>query len=254
MPQDILDFLKNDYSQKKDYIIDQLISHDGYGIIAGRTGLGKTNLLLNLSIWLAKGYLFFIYPLKRLKVGYFAFEGGEANIQDRYKKICTREGAPEAGWLDIARIDPFVLSSQTVGTFKQLIKPYDMVIFDPVKWMVGRNYTQPDTVSEFTKVFTGALHQEGKIGMLSQQVKKSDPRHKLEPGDLWTLKGAADYVEDATFALLLERTELRGKNIPAHAKDRFVTLYLPKHREAVEELPAIDLEYDFNKCEFEVMP
>ena len=253
MAQDILDFLKNDYSKKKDYVIDQLISTDGYGIIAGRTSLGKTNLLLNLSVWIAKGYLFFTYTLKKIKVGYFAFEGGEPNIQDRYQKIITREGEPEAGWLDVARISPFELTNKSVGRFKQLIAPYDLVMFDPIKWLVGRNYTNSDRVSDFTNTFTEALHQESKIAIISQQVRKSDPRNKVEPGDLWTLKGAADYVEDATFALLLERTEMRGKNIPAQSKDRYLTLYFAKHREGIEDLVPINLEYEYNRCEFKLL-
>jgi len=75
MAQDLVDFLKADFSQKKEYVIDQLISSDGYGIFAGRTGLGKTNLLLNISVWLSTGFMFFFHPVKRIKVGFFAFEG-----------------------------------------------------------------------------------------------------------------------------------------------------------------------------------
>jgi len=257
MAQDLVDFLKADFSQKKEYVIDQLISSDGYGIFAGRTGLGKTNLLLNISVWLSTGFMFFFHPVKRIKVGFFAFEGSEANLQDRYRKIIQRGGENmdklERGWCHVERIQPFILDSKSVAKFQTLIEPYDLVMFDPVKWLVGRNYTNPDRAAEFTSVFTSALHQSGKLSIISQQIRKRDNRSKCEPGDLFEMKGAADYVEDATFACLLERTEMRGKHVPAREKDRYVTLYIPKHREAVEDLDPLDLKYNYSNCKIEVM-
>ena len=64
MPEDIMDFISKKRPQR-DYIIDQLISSgSGYGLAAGRTGLGKTNMLLNLGFWLALGLPFFGLPTK----------------------------------------------------------------------------------------------------------------------------------------------------------------------------------------------
>ena len=66
-------------------------------------------------------------------------------------------------------------------------------------------------------------------------------------------KNQVDYVEDAAFALLLERRELRGRSVPPQLKDRCLTLYFAKHREATRDLPPIDLFYDYAKCEFQVV-
>ena len=119
--------------------------------------------------------------------------------------------------------------------------------------MVGNGYTKPDRVANFTRALIEILRQEGKIAIFSMQIRKRDPRVKIEPGDLFELKGAADYVEDAAFAVLLERSELRGKNIPVELKDRYLTLYFAKHREATRDLEPIDLLYDYDDCNFEIV-
>ena len=77
MPKELLEFMERDFSETE-YIIEQLMRPDsGYGIIAGRTGLGKTNLMLNLSFWLALGKPFFGLNVRESKVCYFAFEGAK---------------------------------------------------------------------------------------------------------------------------------------------------------------------------------
>ena len=85
------------------------------------------------------------------------------------------------------------------------------------------------------------------------QICKRDPKVKIEPGDLFALKGAADYVEDAAFALMLERSELRGKYVAPELKDRYLTLYFAKRREATRDLSSIELYYDYDHYEFQVV-
>lgn len=254
MPKDILDFMEHD-SSKTEYIIEQLIRPDsGYGIIAARTGLGKTNMILNLSFWLALGKTFFSLNLRKSKVCYFAFEGGEDNLRDRYMRLILREGVPVSGWLQVERLSSLILlEKNSSDRFRQMIRPFDVILLDPIKWMVGADYTKPGRAAEFTKVLTNILHQEGKIAIFSMQIRKRDPRVKIEPGDLFELEGAADYVEDAAFTLLLERSELRGKHVATQYKDRYLTLYFAKHREATRDLDPIELYYDYDKCEFKVV-
>ena len=134
-----------------------------------------------------------------------------------------------------------------------MIEPFDVILLDPIKWMVGADYTRPGRAAEFTKALTEMLHQEGKVAIISMQIRKRDPRVKIEPGDLFELKGAADYVEDAAFALLLERSELRGKHVATQLKDRYLTLYFAKHREATRDLDPIELHYDYESCEFHIV-
>ena len=109
MPFDFFDFLSKPHNPKK-YIIDQLISTDsGFGLVAGRTGLGKTNLLLNLSCMLSTGSDFFGLATKKCRVGYFTFEGGEDNLKDRYFRILKRGYVPDPDYLQVDRIDSLVI-------------------------------------------------------------------------------------------------------------------------------------------------
>lgn len=238
---------------KKDYIIDQLISlGSGYGLVAGRTGLGKTNMLLNLGFQLALGLPFFGLPIKKSRVGYFTFEGDEDNLKNRASRIVMRGLVPEENWFQIGRIDAFIVLKNT-NKFREMIYPFDVVMLDPIKWMLGGDYTKPKIVAEFTKVIVEVLRKENKIAIFSAQIRKPDTRLKIEPGDLWSIKGAADYIEDATFVLLLERSELRGKSVVPELKDRYLTLSFVKHREATRDIVPIDLYYDYEKCEFRTL-
>lgn len=252
--EDIVDFIL-DSPQQRDYVIDQLISSDsGYGLIGGRTGLGKTNLLLNLGACLSLGLPFFGLPTKKSRVAYLGFEGGDDNLRERGIKILCRTSFPEPGWFQRDRMGRFVLLDRgNEAKFRQLIKPFDVVLIDPIKWLLGANYTKPDAVAEFTNVFTRIMHQEKKIAIAAIQMKKRDNRVKIEPGDIFEIKGAADYVEDAAFVLLLERSELRGKNVAPELRDKYLTLHFAKHREAVKDLPSLELFYDQNQCEFKVV-
>lgn len=259
MTESLMKFIVKDSTQEE-YTIDQLLREgSGYGIIAGRTGLGKTNILLNLSMWLAMGEPFFGLNTKKSRVLYLGFEGAKQNLQDRYTKIILRrhsegheESIPQDEWLHVERKDSFLLSKNK-DEFKKLISPFDVVMLDPIKWAVGGDYTKPSAAAEFTKTLIEILRNEGKTAIISMQIRKRDPRVKVEEGDLFELKGAADYVEDATFAMLLERSEMRGKSVPAHEKDRYLTLYFAKHREATEDLAPVELLYNYDKCEFEVV-
>jgi len=53
-----------------------------YIAIAGRTGIGKTNLSLHLALCLATGTPFFGLECRRFKVAFLAFEGDKANSPD----------------------------------------------------------------------------------------------------------------------------------------------------------------------------
>jgi len=252
MSTDVSDFIVSN-AEEKEYLIDQLIRCDsGYALVVGKTGLGKTNLALTMADCLARGTPFFGLKTKQAKVLYLAFEGGEENLRDRLTKIILRQaGFPDPDYFHIERVNSFVLTDRRVeAKFRDMLRPFDVVVIDPIKWFVGRDYTRPERASEFTKKLTEVLREEDKIAILTSQVRKRDNRTKIEPGDVFEAKGAADYAEDAACILLLEKMELRGKHVPAAQRDRYLTLYFAKHREAVRDLAPIDLFYEYDACEF----
>ena len=136
MPKDIMEFL-GEKRQERAYTIDQLFSQgSGYGLLAGRTGLGKTNMLLNLGFWLATGTPFFDLATKKCKVGYFTFEGSEDNLRERSYKILMRGFVPDEGWLQVDRIDSFILLSKSgKDRFRDMLLPFDVIMLDPIKWI-----------------------------------------------------------------------------------------------------------------------
>jgi AAA domain len=252
MPKDIQDFL-DEKTPYREFTIDRVISNDGYGVVAGKTGIGKTNFLLNMAFCIAMGTPFLKLKTTKRKVLYLSFEGGEDNLKDRIMKIMLR-GQPDKDWLHIERIkDSFVLLKNR-QEFKNMIAPFDVVFIDPIKWFVGGKYTDPVRVTEFTSVLLPILKDSGKIAILALQVNKRDPRIKLNPGDIDSIKGAGDYNEDATFTILLERSELRGKTVQPHLKDKYITLHWCKHREDDNDtLRPIELYFDNQGCEFRVV-
>lgn len=251
MPKDVQEFL-DEKIPYREFTIDRVISNDGYGVVAGKTGIGKTNFLLNMAFSISMGTPFLFLKTTKRKVLYLSFEGGEDNLKDRIMKIMLR-GQPEPGWLHIERIKDSLVLLKHKGEFKNLIIPYDVIFIDPIKWFVGGKYTDPTRVTEFTGTLLPILKASGKIVIMALQVNKKDPRTKLSIGDIDSIKGAGDYNEDATFTILLERSELRGKNISPHLKDKYITLHWCKHREDDNDtLKPIELYYDNKGCEFMV--
>jgi hypothetical protein len=170
-------------------------------------------------------------------------------------KIFLREGeTPEKGYFNIHLLDSFVLTAPgNKDKLRLIIQNFDIVLIDPIKWMAGMNYTQPNQAALFTNALVQLMRQEHKIAIIFMQIRKEDPRIKINPGELFTIKGAGDYIEDSSFTLLLERSELRGQNVAPSLKDRHITLYYAKHREATRDLSSVELFYEYDSCEFRVV-
>src|SRR3990170_3304010 len=73
-------------------IIDQILPEDAgdYILVSGKTGIGKSILVLHLAFCLATGQSFFGFDTQHVKVGYAAMEGGRDNIRQRFEKIAPQ--------------------------------------------------------------------------------------------------------------------------------------------------------------------
>ena len=86
------DWLKNEESKPRTPdLIEELLAADGIELmlLAGRTGIGKTNLVLHLAFCLATGRPFFGVECQKTVVGYLGFEGTHQKMADRLKKIAA---------------------------------------------------------------------------------------------------------------------------------------------------------------------
>ena len=213
-----------------------------YAVIAGKTGIGKTVLALYQAFCLSTGTLFYDYACRKAVVGYLALEGDDQNMMDRYEKM--KKQFPDTGenlrFELLEKERPEVL----LRIIENKMKGCDVVIFDGSRYLVPGDYCNSKDTRNFIISFMRILKVQGVVGIITLQAKKSDPRYLLSPGDVFSIKGATELVDDATTAILLEKTP------HSRSKDE-VTLYFAKTRIATKEMPEIELHFNLDKCIFE---
>ncbi len=126
-------------------IQDLLPSKRGeYMAIAGRTGIGKTNLALHLGFCLATGTPFFGLECRKMRVAFLEFEGDEANIKDRYDKLKLKlpltKGRLFFGMMPLSN-PKHMLEAVLNGA-----EGCKILILDPVKYLVSGDYLKPNTM------------------------------------------------------------------------------------------------------------
>ena len=82
------DLLKQDI-QAEPAIIDNILPAQlgEYMIVSGRTGIGKSILMLHLLYCLGTGSPFFGFECKKTRAGLLIMEGDRNNLQDRIRKV-----------------------------------------------------------------------------------------------------------------------------------------------------------------------
>ena len=244
--------------QVKDRIEQLLPAGPEYMLVCGRTGLGKTNLLLQLAMCLTTGSHFLGFKVEPCGVAYIGFEGTQDKLNERLAKIqvnfpkCKHQFRPNI-------LPPMKVNTrQGQGEFLKLVEPLKgavgVVLLDPVKYMVSGDYIKPDIVRQFTTALREVITSLGMNAIVSHHIRKKDPRGRIEPGDLDQVKGAADYVEAANTVLLLEtapqsKDPSTGQFKPKNPDD--LVLYIPKHRDAIESQEPIPITFNRNKLLFE---
>ena len=212
-----------------------------YIAIAGRTGIGKTNLALHLAFCLATGTPFFGYECRRFKVAFLAFEGDDTNIKDRYDKI-KKYFPPTKGRLFFEMMP----ISNPKDMFKEVFNKTEgcsILFLDPVRYLVSGDYLKPRDVSNFIRQFRQYLAQNRQAAIISLPVRKPNEKSLIQPGDVYQMKGATEYSDSATSILLIEKRRY------SRSKDK-VTLHFAKHRIASKPLKPINLDFKRKRCMF----
>jgi hypothetical protein len=129
-----------------------------------------------------------------------------------------------------------------------------VAVIDGTKHLIEGEYIKPSVVKNFGEDMLKAMQKGDFTAIITWQVRKPHKETLITPGDLFELKGAADIVEDATFALLLEKepSRLLGRGNWYHPPDNHVNLYIGKAKEADQEFPNPYREFKFDKsnCQF----
>ena len=241
------------------FYIDQLMpnSTSDYGVIGGRWQKFKTNLSLELLASLSTGDDFFGLKVERIPVVFLDFEGNPVNISERITKILQHHSTPPTGYLNLSNLkDKRFVLHKNINRLVDEVKGTKLALIDGTKHLIGGEYLKPAKVKELGEDLIKAMDIGKFCSVVTWQVRKPHEETLITPGDLDTLKGAADLVEDATFAILLEKppSQPLGKGKWFHPPDNWVNLYVGKAKEASQEFsestPYKELEFDRTNCQF----
>ncbi|MCK4897845.1 MAG: AAA family ATPase, partial [Anaerolineales bacterium] len=159
--------------QDPQIIQDLLPDEQGsYGVIAGRTGIGKTNLVLHLAHCLATGTPFFNLECQEVDVAVVAFEGDQKNLLDRLNKI--KATFPEVGNRLMFEVMPIQNPIQMLKDLRKKLKNSraQVVILDPIKYLVIGNYLSPKDVAPFVQMFQEMLTELGMCAVVTLPISK----------------------------------------------------------------------------------
>ena len=218
-------------------------STSAYMLICGRSGIGKTNLVLYLAFCIATGMKFFSLETKQKITGYLSFEGGERQIANRFDKLKQTFGSA-GDYLRWEHSLPIKLNKVGIDELKEIITGLEVAIIDPLRPLVAGDWMKPADAAAFLDNLREVQNDTGTTLILVHHIRKPDRKLRVLPEDLqFEIKGATEYVDGAT-VLLLER--------PGHVKDesgKFVSssddriLYFPKVKDAPAEFKPIHLRF-----------
>ena len=243
------------------FYIDQLMPNStaDYGVIGGRWQKGKTNLSLELLACLASGDDFFGFKVEQIPVVLVDLEGNPVNISERTMKMVGHHSPIPPNYLNISSLKDkrFKLHNNTDRLVDE-VKGAKLALIDGTKHLIEGEYLKPAKIKQFGEDLMIAMGKGGFCSIVTWQIRKPHRETLAIPGDLDTLKGGADLIEDATFALLLEQPPSKplGKNQWFHPPENWVNLYVGKAKEANREdifvEPFKECLFDRTTCQFKM--
>ena len=237
-----------------DDLIQDLLPHSNsiYMLIAGRSGIGKTFLLLMMLYCLASGTPFMSRKTKKCRVGYISLEGDRKKILNRFDTIGLSFPDAEDNIHWEHRM-PFKLNSKGVDWLTAKVDGLSVVGIDPLRPLVPGDYTVPKDVSAFLENLRTVQDKTGVVIVGSHHIRKPDKRVKVQPEDLlFEIKGASEYVESATSVLLLERgKQERGQFGQFVTNTSIKSLHFVKIKDAPAEPIPLSLRFNSETLLFE---
>ena len=223
-----------------------------YILLSGRTGIGKSILMLNLFYCLGTGKPFLGFACRQTKVGLLIMEGDRSNLQDRLQKV--KRQYPNTDDLAIGlRLETKPLEKE-LEYYKEMFEGHKVVMLDNLRQVTTSERLKTEYASQWIDTFHKFLSDIGAVGILTHHVKKPNQNSLLEPGDVYELKGATEYVDDATTVILLEREQQQrnpfGQFLPSNPNK--VTIYFAKSRIANKTLEPIALTRNYETAGFEI--
>jgi len=247
------EWLEMNKNPPSSYIEQILPSEPGeFMLVAGRTGIGKSILVMHMAFCLANGVPFFGFKCKKVRVGLLVMEGGTENIRDRMNKIIPQYTSTANIGFNLR--PPFLLERHTKD-FMETFEGYKVVILDNLRQVTPGQYLEPKYAATFLKIYQACLGRIGAVGIITCHIKKPNPASVIAPGDIYVMKGATEYVDACTTGLVLERKrqghdESGRKTVVDYKR---LELHFAKARIATKDLQPLELYQNYEKCSFDLI-
>ena len=252
--KDMRDAIANE-PEADDLIYDLLPnSNSVYMLVTGRSGIGKTFLLLHILYCLASGMPFMSRKAKQCKVGYMSLEGDKRKILKRFNTIGLSFPGAEDNIFWEHRM-PFRLNSKGIDWLTAKVDGLDVVGIDPIRPLIPGDYTNPRDAGVFLENLREVQKRTGVVVIGTHHIRKPDKRVKVQPEDLlFEIKGASEFVESATSVLLLERGNQQRDGFGKFTSTNdSKSLHFVKIKDAPAEPMPLTLRFNDEKLLFEPM-
>ncbi len=238
-------------------IIQQLIpAQPGeFFIVSGRTGIGKSILINNILFMVGTGTSFYGgYNTIPTNVGLLMMEGDRANLKDRIRKVMTIFPPSTRVKFD------FQLGNKpledNLDYYREVFRGCKLILLDNLSQATTSDRLKPEYASHWIIIWQRFLMDMEASGGFTMHIKKPNEASLFNPGDVYALKGASEYADNATSVFLLERKRqgqgTAGRFTPTNQDE--LVLYIAKQRLAQDRtLPPILLTRDYPTAGFVVV-
>jgi len=224
-------------------------------IISGRTGIGKSILMNNTLFIVGTGTPFYGGHISvPTDVGLLMMEGDRSNLEDRMRKTLMQYPASNRIKFDF-RLGTKPLEDN-LDYYKDTFRGCKLILLDNLSQMTTSDRLKPDYASYWLNIWQEFLRDMEAVGGFTMHIKKPNENSLFNPGDVYSLKGATEYVDTAATVFLLERKRqtqnMAGRFAPVNQEE--LILYFAKQRLAQDRtLPPISLRKNFATAGFVVV-
>lgn len=164
-----------------EWLIEGLLAKNTYGLITGSTGVGKSQIAIQLGISLAKGINWLTHKVERSRVLFSSLEMGVNELQYFNEKLVG--GSPLNESEDIFHYLPIgqplsILTQEGRDFYLQFVEDYDVFIFDTLSSSTHLSMldeaTAPGIVAFFTQLTQSYEKTVVAIGHDVKQQAKDD--------------------------------------------------------------------------------
>jgi RecA-family ATPase len=210
--------------------------------------------MLHLLYCLGTGSPFFGFECRKTRAGLLIMEGDRNNLQDRIRKVKEQYPPTDTIALDL-RLETKPLEKH-FDYYQEAFRGYEVVMLDNLRQVTTSERLKNEYASKWIDEFHKFLRDLGAVGIVTHHVKKPNSNSLIEPGDVYELKGASEYVDDAATVILLERERQQRNNFGQFTavNPDGLTLYFAKSRIADRTLEPINLMINHETAGFDIVP